>query len=455
MISISHLGPCIDVEWRARNAPMIWGSPGIGKSAVIKSICSKGEYQIPLDDELAKASTKLAELFETTHHGRPVFDVRLSLMSPTDIKGIPVFDAASGDAVWIMSGVFPMDPTRLRSLRAKYLEMPVGHQRGQLEAKLMAGLHSQHGVIFLDELTQAPPSVQVSAFGLVLDRRVNDYIIPNGVDITAASNKMTDKSGTNKMPSALYSRFNHYTVSPPTVDQWIADFAGPAGTSLDIVAFLKGNPGLLYTFDSRNQTEDGSAGTYACPRTWEFLDRKLKAFAPITAAEAKLNGIGDEAAAEIERRTKKELSLTDDLFSVIVEAAVGPGVGTTFIGWRKAYRMMPPMEEYLEGKHQIEAMTRPIKKPDGTIDVGLVYAMTSNLLLALTSKHTDARVTRGLELFKDQHLDWKVVLWSRIIDKIRENPSNLAIRKLTDYEPLRVIAREIANSNSVGVTTGT
>ena len=51
-----------------RRAGFIWGPPGVGKSEVVHQI---GDEQ-----------------------GRDVIDVRLSLWEPTDIKGIPYYNAS-------------------------------------------------------------------------------------------------------------------------------------------------------------------------------------------------------------------------------------------------------------------------------------------------------------------------------------------------------------------------
>lgn len=460
MISISELATCVHVEWAAKNSVMIWGSPGIGKSAVVKKICATSSYFVPADDELAEHSKLVAGVVGKRHLGRPMFDVRLSLMSPTDIKGIPVFDSSAGDAVWIMSGIFPMDPSKLAELRIKLLAMgPDGRAFTSLEKKYVAGLRAQHGVVFLDELTQAPASVQVSAFGLVLDRRVNDYTVPASVDLIAASNKMTDKSGSNKMPAALYSRFSHFSVDCPTVDSWVTDFAEPAGVELDIMAFLKGNPALFYTFDSRNQTEDGSAGAYACPRTWEFLDRKLKV---VKSHQSAADDVPADIAAmlalipkdsSVASLASKSQPGVEAVFDALVEASLGPGVAMAFVGWLKAYRTMPPMEDYLEGRVTIEQMVEPINA-GGRVDVGLVYAMTNNILTCLKTRHNEARMTRALALFTSQHEDWKVVFWSKIIEKIKRNQDAATFRELLAYEGVKKIGRSIVSSNAIGVNAG-
>ena len=53
----------------------IWGPPGIGKSDIVRQIT----------DEMPNSH---------------LIDIRLSLWEPTDIKGIPYFDANQGKMVW-------------------------------------------------------------------------------------------------------------------------------------------------------------------------------------------------------------------------------------------------------------------------------------------------------------------------------------------------------------------
>ena len=68
----------------------IWGPPGIGKSEVVHQI----------GDEYKKAL---------------VIDIRLSLWEPTDIKGIPYFDAVQGRMVWAPPVELPDAELLLRS----------------------------------------------------------------------------------------------------------------------------------------------------------------------------------------------------------------------------------------------------------------------------------------------------------------------------------------------------
>ena len=82
-------------------------------------------------------------------------DLRLSLLDPTDLKGIPFFDSNSNEAVWAQPNFLPKEP-------------------------------ASQGILFLDEINTAPPSVQAAAYQLVLDRKVGDYELPKGWAIVAA-----------------------------------------------------------------------------------------------------------------------------------------------------------------------------------------------------------------------------------------------------------------------------
>ena len=72
---------------------MLWGQPGVGKSAAIK--------QIALNIE-KKTGKKVN-----------VTDVRLLLFNPIDLRGIPVPDEEAGEKVarWLKPLIFKLDPS--------------------------------------------------------------------------------------------------------------------------------------------------------------------------------------------------------------------------------------------------------------------------------------------------------------------------------------------------------
>ena len=134
------------------------GPPGIGKSA------------IPL------------EAAEEANIG--FIDMRLVHKDPTDLRGIPV--PRDGTAVWLPPSDLP--------------------SKGR-------------GILFLDEITSAPPLVQASAYQLTFDRKLGDYELPEGWYIIAAGNRIEDRAVVHRMSSALNNRFIHINFEP-SLEDW-------------------------------------------------------------------------------------------------------------------------------------------------------------------------------------------------------------------------------------------
>ena len=103
---------------------MMWGAPGIGKSDIVKQIADSQK--------------------------REVIDIRLPLWEPTDIKGIPYYNAKENNMVWAAPAELPVD-------------------------------EKSNAIIFLDEINSAAPAVQAAAYQLILNRRVGQYKLPDGV----------------------------------------------------------------------------------------------------------------------------------------------------------------------------------------------------------------------------------------------------------------------------------
>src|SRR6056297_1721926 len=115
---------------------MLWGPPGVGKSQIVAEVAGR--------------------------HDVPVIDVRLSQMEPSDLRGIPF---RSGELVeWAVPAMLPD-----------------------------AGRHGPRGILFLDEITSAAPTVSAAAYQLILDRRLGAYEVPAGWAIFAAGNRQGDR----------------------------------------------------------------------------------------------------------------------------------------------------------------------------------------------------------------------------------------------------------------------
>jgi len=216
-ISIRQVGPkgakkAIRKSLTVRRPVFLWGPPGIGKSDVVKQIA----------DEL----------------NREVIDVRLALWEPTDIKGIPYYNADVGKMVWAPPAELPVDP-------------------------------ESTAVIFLDELNSAPPAVQAAAYQLILNRRVGTYVLPKGVDVVAAGNREGDRGVTYRMPAPLANRFVHLEMKVDFDD--FQDWATLNKVHPDVVGYVGFAKQDLYDFDPKSPSK-----SFATPRSWVFVSDLLK-----------------------------------------------------------------------------------------------------------------------------------------------------------------------------------
>ncbi|SCW68775.1 ATPase family associated with various cellular activities (AAA) [Ruminococcaceae bacterium YRB3002] len=244
---------------------MLWGPPGVGKSQAVSEI-----------------ATKMSLL---TNKGICVTDVRLLLFNPIDLRGIPTANDDKTLAVWLKPKILDMDPDPILV-----------------------------NILFLDEISAAPPSVQAAAYQIVLDRTVGEHRLPDNCIVIAAGNRMTDKSVTYKMPKALANRLMHIEVEG-SFESW-KRWAVERGINPKVTGFLSFRQSYLMGFDPSN---DDLA--FATPRSWEMVSNVL-------------NGVNDDV---------------DKAFPMIA-GLVGTGVAVEFRTWTQVYKDLPSVEEIFEGK---------------------------------------------------------------------------------------------------------
>src|SRR5512135_1880079 len=240
----SHIETILDREFESaadgHHTPvMLWGPPGVGKSQIVAKIAQQ--------------------------HGVPLIDIRLSQMEPTDLRGIPF---RSGQLVeWSIPSVLP-DAER----------------------------HGPSGILFLDEITSAPPSVSAAAYQLILDRRLGEYAVPAGWAIVAAGNRQGDRGVTYAMPAPLANRFAHFELEVD-LDDWV-QWAWGEGIDERLIGFLRFKPDLLFDFDPARTLAGEMA--FPSPRAWEFAHRALQKFAdrPDLLLGALAACVGQAAAIE-------------------------------------------------------------------------------------------------------------------------------------------------------------
>ncbi len=215
----AHLMTVLDKEFlsteQGHHTPvMIWGPPGVGKSQIIAQVAAKHEI--------------------------PLIDIRLSQMEPSDLRGIPFRNGESVE--WAVPAMLP-DKER----------------------------HGTSGILFLDEITSAPPSVSAAAYQLILDRKLGQYEVPEGWAIFAAGNRQGDRGVTYAMPAPLANRFSHFDFEIH-LDDWVA-WAYQNNIDDRVIAFVRFRPELLFDFDPAHNPV-----AFPSPRSWEFAHRALQKF---------------------------------------------------------------------------------------------------------------------------------------------------------------------------------
>ncbi|HEX7167725.1 MAG TPA: MoxR family ATPase, partial [Acidimicrobiales bacterium] len=212
----------------ARVPVLLWGAPGTGKTSAIRA--------------MAEAA------------GLPCETVIAAIREPSDFSGLPV----------VADGVVRFAPPRWAERLA----------------------HAGAGVLFLDEISTAPPAVQAALLRVVLERVVGDLPLPPGVVVVAAANPPEQAADGWDLSAPLANRFCHldwqvdaaafargvaggWAPAPlPALDEsWESRLA--AGRGL-VAAFVTARPALTVDVPS-DASRSGRA--WPSPRTWEMAAR--------------------------------------------------------------------------------------------------------------------------------------------------------------------------------------
>ena len=217
-ITASQLTELLPITLAAGLVPYIKGAPGIGKSAITGNIQKRFNLEL--------------------------IDCRLAGYEPTDLNGFPTPDKEKGKAVFLPTEDFPLEGEKL----------PEG-KKGWL--------------LFLDELSSAPPAVQAAAYKLILDRKVGQRKLNSKVFIIAAGNRDEDRAITTRMSTALQSRVVHYTMKSDTKN-WI-NWANKNNIHHTVVSYV------TWKKESNNFKPEkaNEVDTYMCERTLEFLSKQM------------------------------------------------------------------------------------------------------------------------------------------------------------------------------------
>jgi MoxR-like ATPase len=121
--------------------------------------------------------------------------------------------------------------------------------------------------LFLDELPACAPDVQKAFYSLLLERRIGEYLLPEGTWVVAAGNRAEDKALVRTISSALVNRVLILNVRID-VPEWLA-WAAANKVREDVVKFIEANPEALL------RPVPDKAVPFSTPRAWASLARAL------------------------------------------------------------------------------------------------------------------------------------------------------------------------------------
>ena len=272
---------------------MLWGPPGVGKSQGIRQVAK----------DIAEKTGKRVE----------ITDVRLLLFNPVDLRGIPTANEDKTLAVWLKPKIFQMDDSE-----------------------------GVVNILFLDEISAAPQSVQAAAYQITLDRTVGEHRLPENCIVIAAGNRVTDRSVAFTMPKALANRLCHIEIISD-IKSW-HDWAVCSGVSSIVLGFLDYNPSMLMQFDPMSD-----ALSFPTPRSWEMVSNIL-------------NNVSENIA---------------EVYPLIV-GCIGDSAAYELRAWSEVYSKIPKVETIFDGTAK-GIPTRP----------EILFALSSEITMYSKKHHTE------------------------------------------------------------------
>lgn len=270
---------------------LITGAPGIGKTDIITQAAADAGCDLILS--------------------HPV------VSDPTDYKGLPF--AAKGQADFL----------------------PYGDLRAIMEAK-------KPTVFFMDDLGQAPPSVQAACMQLLLAREINGKKVADCVTFAAATNRAGDKAGVSGILEPVKSRFASILELQVSAEDWIDWALNKGNMPIELIAFVRYRPDTLNSWEPTKEIVNG-----ACPRTVANIGKQQNAGVP----------------AGLERQ--------------IFTGAAGEGFATEYNAFLTIYKSLPNIDEIFLSPDTATIPTDP----------SVIYATMAAVASRLTPTNADSGYT--------------------------------------------------------------
>lgn len=201
--------------------------------------------------------------------------------TPESLNGKSVYNQATGEMI-------DVKPSWLKKLEEKCEKEP-----------------DRFHIVFLDEITNALPSIQGIAFNIVLDREVNGiWKLPDNARIVAAGNDMKDSLAANQLAEPLFNRFAHVYIKT-TAESWLkwASEHNIHPAIYSYIAYKKGET-LRSKYDGEKPNAD--------PRKWEMASKMLYA----TGSPEMLRAlVGEDITREFVQFCNQQVITLDDVIN--------------------------------------------------------------------------------------------------------------------------------------------
>ncbi len=310
---------------------MLWGPPGVGKSQGVRQVA----------ENIGISTGKKVN----------VTDVRLLLFNPVDLRGIPTANRDKSLAVWLKPKIFQMDESS-----------------------------DIINILFLDEISAAPQSVQAAAYQITLDRRIGEHSLPDNCIVIAAGNRVTDKSVAYNMPKALANRLCHLKIESD-VKSW-CKWASLSGINEAVTAFISYSPSSLMGFSEFSDSELA----FPTPRSWEMVSNIL-------------NDVSDNVK---------------EVFPLIA-GCIGEENAHQFLSWSEVYQKIPSVDDIFSGK-AVKLSNRP----------DVLYALSEKIVRRIKETHSDGEIKNVIAYVAKLPYEFQTKIFSEML-KIKS-----IVRKLSN-----------------------
>jgi hypothetical protein len=261
--------------YTTRQSVMLEGAPGIGKTDTVR--------QLPrILTEALGEEFALVEYFLTTRES-------------VDVAGFMVPSKEEFDGKQTAVATYTL-PDIIRRIKAT---------------------GKAHGVLFLDEFSQATHDMQKAVANLILDREVNGFALPEGWWIVAASNRTADKAGVNRLLTHVINRFRVLSIQP-NVDDW-ANWALDHSLHPMAIAFARFRSGSVFSDEVPSKP-----GPFPTPRSFVA---------------------GTEFLMALVNNDNNVALPTDSLSLEVLSGSIGEGAAAEFVSFLRTEEFLPTREE--------------------------------------------------------------------------------------------------------------